>query len=401
MLQALVKHYDIGRNPYHKDFVGVLSSHPFTICAVLRVFGRGIEALPSRQDWEHQREPLRKTHSPLRPAECAPMMQASPVDYVRTAKIHPTLLVADTKFFVDHAVPDEAVRRITYAMNKQLHEPWQWPFGSLPEGHEYLCLLEYHFDPEYAMRPRFCEQLAVRTTPARYRAMATPNSSQPSVDYVQVNEYLVQDMEGNSTQSNSSSSVAERIAKSENKSLAKRVLGALDVLTESRNSIVHTMDGKRVPSCIARMYSMMFWNGSELLRLPSLDRNVTWREMKDWAEKLSEGDRKVQIRLLILQTLQFEELSEECKILRKDVEDRKKRNERIEQQRQKRNAGKRIEKQSKLPKISLGAWQDAMGKHDDESPGCLPFVKFPSLPRAFAQATKSKTGPKPPAFEHG
>lgn len=123
MLQALVKHYDIGNHGPQKDFVGVLSSNPYTICAVLRVFGRGVEATPSKPDWENQQGFLRKKHSPLHPANCEISMQTSPVEYVRKAKVHDDGLVADTGFYIDHAVPDEAVRKISYAMNKQVEKP--------------------------------------------------------------------------------------------------------------------------------------------------------------------------------------------------------------------------------------------------------------------------------------
>jgi hypothetical protein len=121
MLQALSKTYDIGKNPNHKDFVGVLSPHPYTICAVLHVFGRGIELLPSRPDLERRPGPS----SPLRAEKCASLMRKSPVEYVRTARTHPVSLAANTNFVVDHTVCDEAVRTISYAMNKQLREPWE------------------------------------------------------------------------------------------------------------------------------------------------------------------------------------------------------------------------------------------------------------------------------------
>ncbi|KAF2829558.1 hypothetical protein CC86DRAFT_287013 [Ophiobolus disseminans] len=219
MLQALVKHYDIGRNSQHKDFVGVLSSNPYTICAVLRVFGRGIESLPSKPELEGQRGSSRKAHYPMHPSEHAPLMQTSPVDYVRNAKVHRTVLVADTNFFIDHTVRNWAVRTISYAMNKQLHGPWQWPFGDLPEGHEYLCLLEYRLDPEYAMKPRLFEQFPVKSTPANDQIKFISDPSKPGIDYAQINEFLIKDMAA--CNALDSSSVVERVGRSREQSHVK------------------------------------------------------------------------------------------------------------------------------------------------------------------------------------
>lgn len=75
MLQAFTKHYNIGKTS-QRDFVGVLSSNPFTLCAVLRVSGRGIEAIPSCDDLES-----------ISPWICEAMMRSSPVDYVSSATI--------------------------------------------------------------------------------------------------------------------------------------------------------------------------------------------------------------------------------------------------------------------------------------------------------------------------
>jgi hypothetical protein len=139
MLQALVLHSDLGQNPHLKDFVGVLSSRPLIICASLRVFGRGIESLPLTGDWEHMLSKF--AHMPLRSLECVSLMEVWPVNYVRNVELNPDSLSAHTDFFIDHTMPNEALRVISYGMNKQTSEPWQWYFGSLDEGCEYLCIL--------------------------------------------------------------------------------------------------------------------------------------------------------------------------------------------------------------------------------------------------------------------
>lgn len=155
MLQALVLHCNIGRVPCTKDFVGILSPHPYSIAAVLRVFGRGIECLPSKPDWE--KKPNDYPDAPLQSHKCLPFLQCSPVEYVRDATPCLKTLTAHTGFFIDHTVSNRSLQRLVFAMNKQVREPWQWLFGSLVEGSEYLCVLHFQFDPDHKMQPKFCK----------------------------------------------------------------------------------------------------------------------------------------------------------------------------------------------------------------------------------------------------
>ena len=89
----------------HDPMVGILSSHPAAICAVLRTFGRGIESV----DLAVARE---RAHA---------IAKSSPVSYVRTATLHGSLhgdkdcvsiLTADTNSWVDHAEPLEALAAV-------------------------------------------------------------------------------------------------------------------------------------------------------------------------------------------------------------------------------------------------------------------------------------------------
>lgn len=99
---------------------GLLSSHPFAILAALRAFGRG----PEEVDLS-----IAKTHA-------IQIMDSSPVEYVRTAKLHGalfeedakdgTISCADTEFFVDHTEPLEALAAVR-------EKGISWPFGDLPE----------------------------------------------------------------------------------------------------------------------------------------------------------------------------------------------------------------------------------------------------------------------------
>ena len=108
---------------------GILSSHPFAILAVLRVFGRG----PKDVDLE-----MTKRHARAVMATC-------PVGYVKKAKLRGALFdgdgkdgtvsCADTQFWVDHKEPLQALKSIK-------EKGFVWPFGELPDGHEFLVLVK-------------------------------------------------------------------------------------------------------------------------------------------------------------------------------------------------------------------------------------------------------------------
>lgn len=72
----------------------------------------------------------------------AGIMAASPVKYVRDAKLKGsifgiddgTVCCADTNFWVDHAEP--------LAILAEVKNKVTWPFGELPEGCEFLVLVK-------------------------------------------------------------------------------------------------------------------------------------------------------------------------------------------------------------------------------------------------------------------
>ncbi|TIA62783.1 hypothetical protein D6C77_02543 [Aureobasidium pullulans] len=109
--------------------VGILSSHPFAIAAVLRALGKR----------------LRQTNECVGNSQIKTIMASCPVDYVRTARLRGsafesnvddgTISCADTKFFVDHAEPHAALDALR---DKGI----KWPLGRLPEGHEFLAFVE-------------------------------------------------------------------------------------------------------------------------------------------------------------------------------------------------------------------------------------------------------------------
>lgn len=104
---------------------GILSSHPAAILAFLRAFGGGLE----KSDLD-----VAKEHA-------EPIMQSSPVRYVRTATLRGSLFeedpadaavcCANTSFWVDHKEPMEVLEAVRVR---------GWPFGQLPDGHEFLAM---------------------------------------------------------------------------------------------------------------------------------------------------------------------------------------------------------------------------------------------------------------------
>jgi hypothetical protein len=94
------------------------------------VFGRGLENVDSQ--WTK--------------CNARSIMNTCSVPYVKDAKLHGMLFnkerfaeygavsCADTEFFVDHEESDRALQVIR-------GNGIEWPFGLLPEGHEYLALV--------------------------------------------------------------------------------------------------------------------------------------------------------------------------------------------------------------------------------------------------------------------
>lgn len=309
MLKALALRYDIGKNTNHRDLLGVLSSHPYSLCAVLRVFGRGIESLPSRPFTDSQVQPPRDVHSPLPPQECAPLMQASPVDYIRHATLDSTGMTAHTGFFVDHTVPGQALRTITYGVNRQLREPWQWPFGQhLAEGHEYLCVLEYQYDAAYNMRPKLDKRVAVQNAPKEDGYSAASSSSQDAINYVQLNEYLVLEKSGGKKTPHSACATG-RTGYQELEDCVRKAHCTLDT---SDRLVCDTMNGKRVPFDARPFYigTATTSIGSMTLTLPSCV--LTWLELREWVREVCQNDTEALARVRVSQAVHFNEVSEEA-----------------------------------------------------------------------------------------
>lgn len=118
------------RQQENKDYaVGILSSHPFALATVLGTFANGLYKVDLEMTKLHAKE----------------IMSTCPVPYVRDAKLSGNLFeensndarisCADTQFWVDHGEPEQALQKIK-------ENGLKWPFGELPEGHEFLLLVK-------------------------------------------------------------------------------------------------------------------------------------------------------------------------------------------------------------------------------------------------------------------
>lgn len=110
------------------DVYGIMSSHPAACLASARSFRTRIEKVPLD---------FMRNHADA-------IMKASPIPYIRDAEPCGRLFDPEdttgmvsgvnTRFWVDHEEPLEAL--------KSIYQDWQWPLGDLPDGREYLLILQ-------------------------------------------------------------------------------------------------------------------------------------------------------------------------------------------------------------------------------------------------------------------
>ncbi|KAL8419692.1 hypothetical protein RB594_002754 [Gaeumannomyces avenae] len=127
---------------------GIMSSHPAAILASAKAFGRKFSInLPRREEGAPMLIHFDQgTFAPLdlnfMRTQAAAVMVESPISYVKDAKLSGSLflddtsgLVAgvDTRFFLDHTEPSEALER------RRKHG---WALGALPAGHEFILVLQ-------------------------------------------------------------------------------------------------------------------------------------------------------------------------------------------------------------------------------------------------------------------
>ncbi|CAI9625322.1 unnamed protein product [Alternaria burnsii] len=304
---TLAMHYDVGRST-RRDLVGVASSNPYTICTLLRVFGRGIEVLPSKPDWEEN--PVR--HTPLPISACEPIVKAAPVNYIRDAKLLPGTLTVNTRFFIDHAAPDEALTRIVYSMNKQLVEPWEWLFGHLEPGCEYLCILDYSFDSEYRLDSVLHDELTISSAaqPKEGSSNRTKKTfeigsskhlkrSSSLIQYDEIDRYLLE-----VPSSCQLDPKCNRAYASLYDSVRKLIFEAKGLI-ETTPMLSIIMSAKQIPDDLRRVYQSVDF----CFPLPEQVR--TWADFTEYAYGVFEEDINVAARLLILQAIHFQELRDD------------------------------------------------------------------------------------------
>ncbi|KDN70845.1 putative conserved hypothetical protein [Colletotrichum sublineola] len=111
------------------DVFGIASSHPAACKTLAKAIGDfRFSDVSMDFAWEH----------------AANVLKASPITYMREAKLRGSLFHSndtsgmvsgvDSNYYVDHAEPFEALA--------WFKEGGNWPLGELPEGHEFLFLVE-------------------------------------------------------------------------------------------------------------------------------------------------------------------------------------------------------------------------------------------------------------------
>lgn len=123
ILRALFAQNTISRQTPKKDLVGVLSANPYTIAAILRVFGQGLE-----NSWD----------SLVGKEGLDSILERSPVEYVRNAKYRPGSISAFTGFWVDHGGVEGAMRTLEERGVHWIYEG----FKGLQEGCEFVAVVE-------------------------------------------------------------------------------------------------------------------------------------------------------------------------------------------------------------------------------------------------------------------
>ncbi|EDU42246.1 predicted protein [Pyrenophora tritici-repentis Pt-1C-BFP] len=313
MLRVLTEHYDIGKLASQTDYVGVISAHPYAICTVLRVFGRGIERLPSKPDWEKRWEDI----APLTPFPtpvCVYIMGTAPLKYLNTAKVLPGTLSARTNFYLDSRVAKEAVERIVHSMNRQIVEPWEWLFGNLEQGCEYVCGLSYRYDPEYTLVPKTCNALRSNRNHDDEGGVNTSTSSSstytdartffgdpsPSIPYADIDSYLF-DVPFRCILEPSLSRVHANLVGTKR----KRIHEAKELIAKQRSMLSIIMGGKPIPPCLREAYQV------KTRRYPLPDHIKSWAAFTEYMFECFPNDINVTPRVLILQAIHFQELLDE------------------------------------------------------------------------------------------
>ena len=364
--------------------IGVIGVHPYTVCAVLRVFGRGIEHLPSKPDWVKMS--AEHLHTPFSTPRCALLMKTAPVKYLNTAIVFPGTLIARTNFYLDFRVARQALERLAYSMNKQVAEPWEWLFGSLEQGCEYVCVLDYRDDPRYTLIPEICgrspefnnsqvgDGVADSSTASSYAyrdsAMLANNSSS-FIPYPAIDRYLM-DVPFRCILEPSLSRAHATLFGSKR----KRIHHAKELIAKHRSMIPIIMGPKSIPSCLRQAYQ------AQTLRYPLPEHMKNWSAFTEYMHECFPNDINVTARLIILQAIHFQELLDENERVRQKAGEKMIKDEKTK---------KREEKKKKSLEIGEGEsvksplMAKVFSPRDAESISRLPL------------SSSTNTPPEPPA----
>jgi hypothetical protein len=270
-------------------------------------------------------------HAPRREAECLRILKSSPVDYVRNARLNPESesISADTHFFIDHSVPRQALQLTEDMMQSR------WCFGPLPEGSEYICVLQCPFDKN-KLEGLFSKMIPVenrREMKGPQRPRRGPSSIEiGSSDSVSVNVQTETkarkrpaDME---PPPRTKSTIFDRsqltpsyiglythmiggwtmISKTLGDTMSRQINSAHKLITEDGNAVRRFTDSEAVPEKIWLLYWQIFCErSSEALGLRT-KQPMSWYYPKTCAQILFPRNHPELRRLDMLQAIEFMEI---------------------------------------------------------------------------------------------
>ncbi|KAH7089267.1 hypothetical protein FB567DRAFT_620209 [Paraphoma chrysanthemicola] len=299
MLQAFTQVNDIGSNPSRRDIIGTLSPHPYAIAAILRVFSHGIESLPSKPDW--QARPYDYPRAPLRGKFCESILASSPCVRVSTAQIHPSGTSAYTKLHINLHDSQTALDRIQHSMNALLLAPWECLFGTLADGCEYVCILEYRHDETYTMHPRVPDRGPECLNANNWRGKWCDDFYELEQHFQRLNNQDIESKEHPSC-----------FGVTDIQQMTQRLDAAYAALDTHADTIIATMDAKRVPDGVRRAFSTGKWDGERRVWRRVPEEAATWGAFKVHVWEVWCGDGEARLRVEMLQAVHWLMLGEEC-----------------------------------------------------------------------------------------
>lgn len=126
------------------DMYGVMSSHPHASLAAAKSFGCKCDPKLIKIRFLLWIATIDRISIDFIGENAKLVMSASPIPYIRDAELRGSVFDANdtsgivsgvnTNFFVDHEEPSDALQSV--------QEELEWPLGGLPDGCEYLIIME-------------------------------------------------------------------------------------------------------------------------------------------------------------------------------------------------------------------------------------------------------------------